>query len=113
MIGPIDKSKVLTNCFEAIMDFIVARFGYDKLCSFWMARVAAMDLREVETHRLKMTVDAMLLDFHDSFSSSEKLMPPCINKFIGVIRSPPQQKCKMIDAAFLKASLYRSVNEAS
>jgi hypothetical protein len=118
VIGPIDEEKVPADCFEAVLGAVYARSGYDKLWSFWTARLSALDSRELEVRGLKGTIDAMLLDLQHSIAPCETSIPSYMAAFIGALRPPPeeslqpgdfQQKCKMIGAAFVKASLCLSV----
>jgi hypothetical protein len=122
VIGPIDEEKVPADCFEAVIGGVYMRWGYDKLWSFWIARISALDPRELETRHLKGLTDAMLLDLRPSISPCETPIPSYMAAFVGALRPPPeeslqpgdfQQKCKMIGAAFLKAVLcvavYRTI----
>jgi hypothetical protein len=114
VIGPMGESKVPANCSEEVMGFVMVRYGYERLCSFWRARNAAVEVRELETRGLKGMVDAILLELHPSFGPLEGEVPACMAHFVGELRPTSnacfesgdfQQKFKMIGARFLKADM--------
>jgi hypothetical protein len=88
VIGPIDEDMVPADCFEAVCGFVYARFGFDRLRSFWEARLVSLDARDLEPCRLKGTVDGILLGVQTAFEPSDVEFPGYMARVMGQPSQP-------------------------